>query len=96
VARDRCCYSEGTSKQLLAVALGTGNSNVVGMLLRGMVTLAIIQVLLQPDYLYIYLRMLVKLLQQRPLVASDIVRIVGYSIDGPKVWFDPSPNYIQL
>jgi hypothetical protein len=59
--------SEGYSKQLLAVALGTGNSNVVGMLLRGMVILKI-----NPGSssagLPIYLStVLVKLLQQRPL-----------------------------
>ena len=88
--------SEGYSKQLLAVALGTGNSNVVGMLLRGMVILAY-----DPGSsragLPIYLSTDAgKATTTAPSGASDIVRIVGYSIDGPKVWFDPSPNYIEL
>jgi hypothetical protein len=88
--------SEGYSKQLLAVALGTGNSNVVGMLLRGMVILAY-----DPGSsragLPIYLSTDAgKATTTAPSEASDIVRIVGYSIDGPKVWFDPSPNYIEL
>jgi hypothetical protein len=88
--------SEGYSKQLLAVALGTGNSNVVGMLLRGMVILKI-----NPGSysagLPIYLSTSAsEATTTAPSEASDIVRIVGYSIDGPKVWFDPSPNYIEL
>ena len=88
--------SEGYSKQLLAVALGTGNSNVVGMLLRGMVILAA-----NPGSssagLPIYLSTSAsEATTTAPSEASDIVRIVGYSIDGPKVWFDPSPNYIEL
>jgi hypothetical protein len=88
--------SEGYSKQLLAVALGTGGADEVGMLLRGMVTLAY-----NPGSsragLPIYLSTDAgKATTTAPSGASDIVRIVGYSIDGPKVWFDPSPNYIEL
>ena len=88
--------SEGYSKQLLAVALGTGVADEVGMLLRGMVTLAN-----NPSSsragLPIYLSTDAgKATTTAPSGASDIVRIVGYSIDGLKVWFDPSPNYIEL
>jgi hypothetical protein len=88
--------SEGYSKQLLAVALGTGGADEVGMLLRGMVILAY-----DPGSsragLPIYLSTDAgKATTTAPSEASDIVRIVGYSIDGPKVWFDPSPNYIEL
>jgi hypothetical protein len=88
--------SEGYSKQLLAVALGTGGASEVGMLLRGMVILAY-----DPGSsragLPIYLSTDAgKATTTAPSGASDIVRIVGYSIDGPKVWFDPSPNYIEL
>jgi hypothetical protein len=88
--------SEGYSKQLLAVALGTGGADEVGMLLRGMVTLAY-----NPGSsragLPIYLSTDAgKATTTAPSGASDIVRIVGYSIDGLKVWFDPSPNYIEL
>ena len=88
--------SEGYSKQLLAVALGTGGADEVGMLLRGMVILAY-----DPSSsragLPIYLSTDAgKATTTAPSGASDIVRIVGYSIDGPKVWFDPSPNYIEL
>ena len=88
--------SEGYSKQLLAVALGTGGADEVGMLLRGMVILAY-----DPGSsragLPIYLSTDAgKATTTAPSGASDIVRIVGYSIDGPKVWFDPSPNYIEL
>jgi hypothetical protein len=88
--------SEDYSKQLLAVALSTGHSDEVGMLLRGMVTLAY-----NPSSsragLPIYLSTDAgKATTTAPGEASDIVRIVGYSIDGPKVWFDPSPNYIEL
>ena len=88
--------SEGYSKQLLAVALGTGGADEVGMLLRGMVILAY-----DPGSsragLPIYLSTSAgEATTTAPSGASDIVRIVGYSIDGPKVWFDPSPNYIEL
>jgi hypothetical protein len=88
--------SEGYSKQLLAVALGTGGASEVGMLLRGMVNLAF-----NPGSssagLPIYLSTDAgKATTTAPSEASDIVRIVGYSIDGAKVWFDPSPNYIEL
>jgi hypothetical protein len=88
--------SEGYSKQLLAVALGTGNSNVVGMLLRGMVILKY-----NPGSsragLPIYLSTSAgEATTTAPSAASDIVRIVGYSIDGPKVWFDPDQTWVEL
>jgi surface protein len=83
-----------TSKQLLAVALGTGNSNVVGMLLRGMVTLAT-----NPGSssagLPIYIsKNAGEATVTAPIGVDATVRIVGYSVDGEKVWFDPSPSYI--
>jgi hypothetical protein len=88
--------SEGYSKQLLAVALGTGNSNVVGMLLRGMVILehdpgsfrAGLPIYLSTDA--------GKATTTAPSETSDIVRIVGYSIDGKKVWFDPDQTWVEL
>ena len=88
--------SEGYSKQLLAVALGTGGADEVGMLLRGMVILAY-----DPGSsragLPIYLSTDAgKATTTAPSEASDIVRIVGYSIDGPKVWFDPDQTWVEL
>jgi hypothetical protein len=88
--------SSTTSSNILAVALGTGNSNVVGMLLRGMVTLAAnpgssstgLPIYLSVDESASDINM--------PTGTSEIVRIVGYSIKEEKVWFDPSPNYIEL
>ena len=86
--------SDSTSKQLLAVALGA-NVAEDGMLLRGMVTLDT-----SPGSsvgLPIYLsRDAGGASVTAPTNEGDIVRIVGYSINGAKVWFDPSPSYIEL
>ena len=88
--------SEGASKNLLAVARGTGAAATVGMLVRGVVTLAD-----DPGVgvgLPMYLSTVAGTLSRvAPTAAGDVIRVAGYQlVDGGKIWFDPDPTYILI
>ena len=88
--------SELTSKNLLAVARGTWQAEEVGMLVRGVVTLAD-----DPGSgvgLPMYLSVTAGTLNRTaPTAAGDVVRVAGYQlVNGGKVFFNPDATYILL
>ena len=88
--------SEGASKNLLAVARGTGAAATVGMLVRGVVTLAD-----DPGVgvgLPMFLSVTAGTLNRTaPTAAGDVVRVAGYQlVNGGKVFFNPDATYILL
>jgi hypothetical protein len=88
--------AELTSKNLLAVARGTGVASTVGMLVRGVVTLAD-----DPGTgvgLPMFLSVTAGTLNRTaPTAAGDVVRVAGYQlVDGGKVFFNPDATYILL
>ena len=88
--------SEGASKNLLAVARASGNSSVVGMLVRGVVTVASNpgSGVGLPMYLSVNSG---DVSRAAPTAAGDVVRVVGYQlVDGGKIWFNPDSTYILL
>ena len=87
--------AESTSKGLLAVALG-GASNTNGMLLRGMVTLNH-----DPGSITDTLFLSITAGQATATAPSgntDIVRIIGYSLDSTngQIWFDPDKTFVEV
>ena len=95
VHTDANTASSAAAKGLLGVALGT-DTDVDGMLIRGMVTLDH-----DPgtagDVLYIS-GTAGEITSTAPSTSGDTVRIVGYCMDSTngQIWFDPSPQYIEL
>jgi hypothetical protein len=88
--------AELTSKNLLAVARGSGESGEVGMLVRGVVTLAD-----DPGSgvgLPMFLSVTAGTLNRTaPTAAGDVVRVAGYQlVNGGKVFFNPDATYILL
>ena len=88
--------AELTSKNLLAVARGTGVASNVGMLVRGVVTLAD-----DPGAgvgLPMFLSVTAGTLNRTaPTAAGDVVRVAGYQlVNGGKVFFNPDATYILL
>ena len=95
VHTDANTASSAASKGLLGIALGT-DTDVDGMLLRGMVTLdhdpgAV------GDVLYIS-GTAGQATGTAPAVAGDTVRIIGYCLDASdgQIWFDPDSTYVEL
>jgi hypothetical protein len=79
---------------LLALALGTGAANSVGMLLRGMAYLSNAN---GNGGSPLYLSTSAGLLSSSaPTAVSDVVRIVGYNIESTKIWFNPDNTSIIL
>ena len=88
--------AESTSSNLLAVALGTGAANEVGMLLRGMVHMAAglsDGTIGQPIFLS---TTAAQVTNTSPTGTGDIVRIVGNQMGTNKLWFNPDNTYIKL
>tara|TARA_R110000868_G_scaffold241806_4_gene497310 strand:- start:327 stop:761 length:435 start_codon:yes stop_codon:yes gene_type:complete len=85
-----------SSSTLLAVALGSGAANAVGMLLRGMVTLSS-----DPGEgtgLPLYLSVTAgRASRTAPSGSGDIVRVIGYNIaNGGYIWFNPDNTFVEL
>ena len=88
--------AEASSKNLLAVALGTGTSSTVGMLLRGMVKLYT-----DPGTgpgVPMYLSTTPGLANRaQPTASGDVIRCIGYQVeDTGKIWFNPEATYILI
>ena len=85
-----------SSSGLLAIAKGT-NSTTDGMIVRGVASLSG-----TPsgagfgNRLYLRAGANGALIGGVPSTSGYVVRMVGYSLDTSKVWFDPSNDYIQL
>jgi hypothetical protein len=91
--------SESTSKGLLAIALGTGNSATVGMLVRGFARFtsdfAITGATMgEPVYLSTTAG---DITTTAPNSSGDIVRIIGYVIDDATetIYFNPDNSYVE-
>ena len=88
--------AESTSKGTLAIALGNGASNSVGMLIRGTYTLNY-----DPgndgDILHLSTTA-GNLIVEPPSGSGDVVRIVGQLLDSTngQIWFNPDFTYITL
>jgi len=88
--------AESTSKGTLAIALGNGASNSVGMLIRGTFTLNY-----DPgndgDILHLSTTA-GNLIVEPPSGSGDVVRIVGQLLDSTngQIWFNPDFTYITL
>jgi hypothetical protein len=85
-----------SSSPLLAVALGSGAANAVGMLLRGMVTLSS-----DPGNdpgAPLYLSVTAgRASTAAPSDSGDIVRVIGYNIaNGGYIWFNPDNTFVEL
>ena len=95
VHTDANTASSAASKGLLGIALGT-DTDVHGMLLRGMVTLDH-----DPgaagDVLYIS-GTAGQATGTAPAVSGDTVRIIGYCLDASdgQIWFNPDGTYVEL
>tara|TARA_R110002012_G_scaffold320555_2_gene544532 strand:- start:260 stop:709 length:450 start_codon:yes stop_codon:yes gene_type:complete len=87
-----------TSGNLLAVAMGTGAADTVGMFLRGMlyntggsaVTLANAG---KPIYISTSAGVMTSTI---PTASNDYVRIVGYNIANNVMWFNPDNSFIKI
>ena len=85
-----------TSTRLLGVALATGTSSSVGLLLRGMVTLDHDSGTAgEPIYVSTTAG---ELTSTAPSGSGDVVRLVGYCLDSTngQVWFNPDNTFIRL
>ena len=88
--------SSAAAKGLLGVALGT-DTDVDGMLLRGMVTLDH-----DPgttgNVLYISDTSAGDITDVVPNTSGDTIRIVGYCLDSAaaQIWFNPDSTYVEL
>jgi hypothetical protein len=88
--------AEASSTPLLAVALGTGAAGTVGMLLRGMVTLATDPGNNPGVPLYIWTTA-GQANRTAPSGAGDIVRVIGYNIaNGGYIWFNPDNTFVEV
>ena len=92
--------SEGTSKGMLAIALGSGASNSVGMLVRGFARFTSVFSLTggtmgNPIYLSTTAGAIT---MTAPSGTGDIVRIIGYLVDDTTevIYFNPDNTYIEI
>ena len=89
--------AEGTTKGLLAIALGTA-SDVDGMLLRGMVTTGAIAGT-QDEGAELYVRASDgNVTTVAPGTSGQFVRIIGYCIENSnnRIYFNPDNTYIEI
>lgn len=85
-----------SSSYLLAVAMGSGSAQSVGMLLRGMVHIGSVtseNCAGKPVYLSTTGG---SLTVTAPSAADDYVRIVGYQVATDKLWFSPDNTHIKI
>ena len=87
--------AEGTSTGLLAIALGA-ESDVHGMLLRGMVTTGSLGSHDEGDILYVRTSN-GDITPTPPSGSGHIVRIVGYAMEATnnRIWFDPDKTWVE-
>lgn len=87
----------GTASGLLGIALGTGDSNSVGVLVRGIGTLGTTTGGSNGDVLYLSTTPSA-LTSTAPTGSGDIVRVVGYLLDSTDdvVFFNPDGTYITI
>jgi len=84
------------SSNLIAVARGSGAANVVGMLLRGMVTITS-GVAVGNGGGPIYISTTAgSVTGTIPSATDDYVRILGYAIKDNVMWFSPDNSYIKI
>lgn len=83
---------------LLGVATATGTASVVGMLLRGTITIVDIQgTEAVGDVLYLSESATGEADCVAPAGSADVVRIIGYCLStDDQIWFNPSPDFIVL
>ena len=89
--------TQAQASGLLAVALG-GSSDVNGMLLRGMVTIADIDGS-EDEGKILFLRASNGLTTTTvPTTSSHIVRILGYLLhnSADKIWFNPDNTFVEI
>ena len=87
----------GTTKGLLAIALGD-ESDVDGMLLRGMVTTTTVSGT-QDEGAELYMRDVNGVITTiAPTSSGDFVRIVGYCVENSnnRIYFNPDNTYIEI
>ena len=87
-----------TSTNLLGVAIGSGAPGVVGMLLRGMVTVSVAPGEGAGVPLYISTNA-GQMTIEAPSGAGDVVRIVGYNVatgTNKQIWFNPDNTWIEI
>ena len=85
-----------SSSYLIAIAMGNGAANSVGMLLRGMVHIGSVTAANgagKPIYLS---ALQGQLTATAPSAANDYVRIVGYQVASNKIWFSPDNTHIKI
>ena len=85
-----------TSNRLLGVAIGSGASNAVGMLLRGAVTLDHDSGTAgDPIYLSVTPN---QLTSTAPTGSGDVVRACGFCLDSSdgQVWFNPDNTFTEI
>ena len=88
----------GTSTNLLGIAIGSGAPGVVGMLLRGMVTISVAPEGGAGAPLYISTSV-GQITRVAPSGAGDVVRIVGYNVAAGtdnKIWFNPDNTWVEI
>lgn len=92
---DANAVSTGTG--LLGVAMDTGNANVVGILVRGFVTLGATTGGSDGDVLYVDTNAS-RLTSTAPSGSGDIVRVAGYLISSTNnsVWFQPDGTWVEV
>ena len=87
-----------TSTNLLGIAIGSGAPGVVGMLLRGMVTVSVAPGEGAGIPLYISTNA-GQITRVAPSGAGDVVRIVGYNVatgTDKRIWFNPDNTWIEI
>jgi hypothetical protein len=85
--------AESTSSGMLAIALGS-NALTDGMLVRGSITYS--NTFTPGDILYVSLTEGGITNDISSFTTGDIVRIVGYAMSTSQIYFNPSPNFIEL
>ena len=86
-----------TSTGMLAISLGTGAANSVGMCIRGMVTISASTGGSDGDILYVHTQAN-KITSTAPSGSGDIVRIVGYLMDSTNdaIYFNPDGSFVEI
>ena len=84
-----------TSTGLTAVALG--ETNLAGMVIRGMVTLAVTPLGVDGNALYLN-ETISRVATIPPTTSGAIVRVMGYVVDTSKktIWFNPDNTWVEL
>ena len=85
--------AESTSSGMLAIALGS-NAQTDGMLVRGSIIYS--NTFTPGDILYVSLTEGEITNDISSFTTGDIVRIVGYAMSTGQIYFNPSPNFIEL